>query len=59
MCINNNQLELELNKVERFVKKSTEDYDDWDWDGSELKIFIADECVETYSREDLIEAKIL
>ena len=57
--MNEAQFAIELNKVERFVKKSTERYDDWDYDGNELKIFIDNECVETYSRQDLIDEKII
>ena len=49
----------ELNKISRFMSKSTENWDDWDWDGEELKVFIDDEVVETYSKKDLIEAGVL
>jgi len=53
------EFQKELNKVERFVKKSTEHYDDWDWDGEKLVIIIDDEVAETYSKADLKEEGIL
>lgn len=53
----NNQFDIELDKVERFLKKSTEDYDDFD--GEELVVFLNDKVIERYSRLDLIESWIL
>jgi len=47
----------ELSKIESWVKKTTEHYDDWDWDGETLTIYGDD--VEKYSREDLKEEGIL
>lgn len=39
--------------IERWLHKTTESFDDWDWDGSELVIFLDDEAIERYSNKDL------
>jgi len=45
----------ELSKIETWVRKSGLDYDDWDWDGKELTIFLKKGNPEKYSKEDLEE----
>ena len=45
----------ELDAIRSWLKGTTEAYDDWDWDGSELVLFEDDEPIERYSKEDLEE----
>jgi len=47
----------ELNAVQRWVEKSGMDFDDWDWDGETLTIFVG-EGTEKYSRADLKEVGV-
>lgn len=53
------RIDTDLAKVERFVNKSTEPFDDWDWNGGELIIVVDGEVTERYSRKDLVESKVL
>jgi hypothetical protein len=46
---------MELSKIETWVRKSGMDYDDWEWDGKELTIFLKKGNPEKYSKEDLEE----
>ena len=52
-------LNKELAKIESWLKDTTEEYDDWDWDGDELTIFNKGEKIESYSKQDLIDSKAL
>lgn len=56
--INENLDQQELEKVEKFLKNSTESYDDFDWDGDTLEVFLDGECIEKYSKADLTEAGV-
>lgn len=49
------QLQEESNLVHRWLKTTTEEYDDWEWDGKKLSIFKDDKLIENYSRKDLAE----
>ena len=46
---------MELSKIETWVRKSDMNYDDWEWDGKELTIFLKKGNPEKYSKEDLEE----
>lgn len=48
----------ELDAVQRWVEKSDLPFDDWEWDGEELKIFVGKNEPEKYSRQDLKEAGV-
>ena len=47
----------ELEKIQRWLSKTTEFYKDWDWDSETLTVY-GDE-IEKYSRADLIEIKVI
>ena len=49
----------EYNKIHRFFKTTTEFYDDLDWDGKILNVWLNDEIIETYTKKDLIEIEAL
>lgn len=42
-----------LDAIQLWLADTTEPYDDWDWDGEFLTIFVDDEEMEKYSLEDL------
>ncbi len=47
------QLETELHLIERWLHGSSEPFDDWDWDGRELTLFLHNEAIEKYTRATL------
>jgi len=49
----------ELNKIQSWLKTTTEAFDDWDYDGKRLILVLDGEVIETYSRKDLEEIKAL
>ena len=49
----------ELDKIQMWLSDTTEEFDDWNWDGSELHLFMNDECVEKYTKKDLEEENII
>jgi hypothetical protein len=51
-----NQLEQEVRLIETWLKDTTEPFDDWDWDGRELTIFLNNEPTEKYTRSTLADA---
>ena len=53
------KLQTEYNKIHRFFKTTTEFYDDLDWDGKILNVWLNDEIIETYTKKNLIESEIL
>ena len=58
------RLDSENNKIERWFHTSSEPFDDYDWDGSELLIFNetmldGTEVSERYTRQDLKEEKVI
>ena len=52
-----NSFNIDLQKIQNWLSKTTEYYSDWDWDGETLTVF--GDRVEKYSREDLIECRCL
>jgi hypothetical protein len=42
-----------LDAIQFWLADTTEPYDDWDWDGEFLTIFVSDKEIEKYSFEDL------
>ncbi len=50
------KLEVEVHLIERWLHGSSEPFDDWDWDGRELTIFLHNEPIEKYTRETLAKA---
>ena len=42
-----------LDKIQFFLARTTEPFDDWDYDGDLLKIFFGSELIECYKRSDL------
>lgn len=48
-------MQMELDKIQSWLSDTTEEFDDWDWDGSELQLFLDGECIEKYSKETLEE----
>lgn len=49
------QLDMEVPLIERWLHGTTEPFDDWDWDGQELTLFLHNEPIEKYKRETLAE----
>lgn len=45
--------EVELKLIEKWLKNTTPDYDDYEWDGKELTVFTTDGETEKYSKVDL------
>lgn len=43
-----------LSGIQSWLGDTTEDMDDWDWDGRELTVFIDDELVETYDANEVV-----
>lgn len=44
-----------LDKISLWLSRTTEYFDDWDWDGNELVLFLNEETIERYSYRDVIE----
>jgi len=51
--ITENQLEQECHLIERWLHGTTEPFDDWDWDGHELTLFLHYQPFEKYTRKTL------
>tara|TARA_B100000497_G_scaffold12771_1_gene14594 strand:+ start:4042 stop:4266 length:225 start_codon:yes stop_codon:yes gene_type:complete len=61
------EINYELEQIQRWLSKTTESYEDWDWDGETLTVYTCDSIptsmgqedhelrTEKYSRADLIE----
>jgi hypothetical protein len=43
-----------LDAVQRWLKTTTEPYDSWEWDGTELHIILNGKTVETYDKETVV-----
>ncbi len=41
--------------IRSWLKDTTEPFDDWDWDGHELTLFLNGQAIEKYTRETLAE----
>jgi hypothetical protein len=50
------QMEQEVHLIERWLQGSSEPFDDWDWNGQELTIFLHREPIEKYTRRTLAES---
>ncbi len=56
-------MSYELEQIQRWLSKTTESYEDWDWDGETLTVYVWADTenaeielrTEKYSRADLIE----
>jgi len=46
-------MQKQLDLITRFLHFTTEPFDEWDWDGIELLIFLKRKIIERYSFEDL------
>lgn len=46
-------LQNSLDKIQFFFSRTTESFDDWDYEDEELKIFLNRNLIETYSNLDL------
>lgn len=54
------QFDKELSSISRWLGRSNEAYDDWEWDGQRLIITNSDgNVLEVYSRDDLIAAEVI
>lgn len=45
--------EKQFNTIDYYFRKTSEPYDDWDWDGKELTIWYDGQVIERYSYQDL------
>lgn len=48
----NSELQDKLDKIQFFLARTTESFDDWDYDGDELILFDG-EIIEKYSAKDI------
>lgn len=56
-------MSYELEQIQRWLSKTTESYEDWEWDGETLTVYVWADIenaeielrTEKYSRADLIE----
>ena len=53
---NNENMQNKLDLIQSWIKTTTEQFDDWEWDGKYLTIWFKDIIIEKYSRKDLKEA---
>lgn len=44
-----------LNKIYFWLVRTTEYFDDWNWDGNELLIYLKGKIIERYSCPDVME----
>ncbi|MDA8014698.1 MAG: hypothetical protein MPK09_03670 [Gammaproteobacteria bacterium] len=49
------QLQRQIDAIFRFFKTTTEPYDDLDWNGVDLLVFLNDRVIEKYAYADLAE----
>jgi len=52
-------LQEEYDKIYSFFKKTTEPYDNLEWDGNELNVILNNVVIETFSRENLIKLRLI
>ena len=53
--ITSGKLEYQSNLIYHYLKMTTEPFDNWEWDGENLVIFLEDEIIEQYNVEDLTD----
>jgi len=46
-------LEEQTELISRFLHYTTEPFDEWNWDGQFLEIYLNDKMIEHYAYEDL------
>lgn len=46
-------LQWQADRIQYFLSRTTEPYDDWNWDGEELIVWIKNEPIERYQLADL------
>jgi len=44
-----------LDKISFWLARTTEYFDEWNWDGNELLIYLKGKIIERYSYRDLME----
>jgi hypothetical protein len=44
-----------LDKIQFWLARTTEPFDDWEYDGNELAIFLNEELIEVYDNETIEE----
>ena len=49
------KIQKEYDKIYSFFKTTTKPYDDLDWNGKILNLWLKDNLIETYSYDDLKE----
>ena len=49
------QMQSQIDAIFRFFKTTPESYDDLDWDGAELLVFLNGRVIEKYAYADLAE----
>jgi len=52
-------IQKEYDIIYSFFKHTTEPFDILEWDGNEVNILLDDELIETYSKKDIWEMKII
>ncbi len=51
----NNLSEKQLEAIDYYLRKTCEPYDDWDWDGNEVSVWLDDFPIERYNFDHLKE----
>lgn len=46
--------ERQLEAIDRYFRKTCEPYDDWEWDGEEVHIFLKQRIIERYDYKCLV-----
>lgn len=54
-----NKEQEELDKIQSWLSNTSEYFDDWDWDGDLLTLFLDGESIEKYTKEELEEENII
>jgi len=49
----------DLSNIEAWLKNTTEEMTDWDWDGKTLTVFNDNDKTEKYSKKDLKDLRII
>ena len=53
------KLQNEYEKIQRYFKNTTEEFDFLEWDGKVLNVFFKKNVIEKYSKKDLRNLNIL
>lgn len=57
--IDNEGEQAEFDAIHSYLQKTTEHFDDWDWDGKTLNVYLEGEKVASYNRAMLVELGVL